>query len=145
MNADELKILSSMEDISHLPPDHFIRRHRRKNPLKRLRQEVHVLLLSWEESDLEPAIGAEIAQLSTALQGIFNVRIRQFEIPCSNNQAAADSEITSFLSETSHKSLFLVYYNGHGGLRNVEMTWFGVCAPCLDRNFAWPPLTSVTF
>lgn len=95
--------------------------------------QAHALLLSWEESDLEPAIRLETRKLSTTLTSLFNISLHPYRIPCSNSQREREREIASFVGTHPENSLLFVYYAGHGSMDRGEMIWSGVSTPRLGR------------
>lgn len=76
-------------------------------------EEVHSIILSWEEDDLD--LEQELEELNSAFMSLKFTSTRTYRIPSVGPQNALSSELHNFL-DGKEDSLLVVYYGGHGGL-----------------------------
>ncbi|KAK6342424.1 hypothetical protein TWF718_007825 [Orbilia javanica] len=79
-------------------------------------ESVHVLLLSFEESDLD--LEFDLGGISHAFQRL-GYTVRHYQIPTENSAVELDKELEDFFEVKDNDSheLRILYYNGHGGVR----------------------------
>lgn len=88
--------------------------------------KVEVLLLTWEESDMMEEIEEEASAL-TKLFDELNYEVTEIAIPNIDCQNELQLEVLTFLRR--HKknppgeTLIIVYYTGHGSIRNESCYW----------------------
>jgi len=74
-------------------------------------QEVHVLLLSWEDDNI--GVFREIERLRYVFFNLYRFDVQEFRIPGKTPQKAATVRLSSFLEQDGPSSLLIVYYAGH--------------------------------
>jgi len=77
-------------------------------------QEVHVLLLSWEDDNM--GVFREIERLRYVFSNLYRFDVQEFRIPGKTPQKAATVRLSSFLEKDGPSSLLIVYYAGHARL-----------------------------
>ncbi len=77
-------------------------------------EEVHVLLLSWEEDNL--GVEQEIRRLGKVLSNLYRFDVEQYKIPRKTPGKATISRVSTFLENDSNRNLLIVYYGGHARL-----------------------------
>ncbi|KAL2048673.1 hypothetical protein N7G274_000585 [Stereocaulon virgatum] len=76
-------------------------------------QEIHVLLISWEDDNL--GVVKEISELREVFQKTYCYSTKEFQIPSHKSHNALAKQILEFVDEPESKeSLLIVYYGGHG-------------------------------
>ena len=76
--------------------------------------QVHVLLISWAQNDIQPE--GEIEALRSVLEKDYYYNVSTFAIPTDGTQAQRlNREISSFVENMSKiaDSLIIIYYAGH--------------------------------
>ena len=95
-------------------------------PWERYRYEqVHVLLLSWEEDLL--GVSEEVAALRDIFQRTYNYDTEEWQIPSKRSHNSLVERVAGFLAAYEDKTaLLIVYYAGHGRLsddRQLIAAW----------------------
>jgi hypothetical protein len=95
-------------------------------------QEIHVLLFSWIDDDLNSS--REALRVGRAFQNILKVTsINHAKIPSENSYAHVERTLDNFKRASSHKtSLLIVWYCGHGSLDLKGNLWW-VARRCVVR------------
>lgn len=84
---------------------------------------VKVLLLKWEQCDLDPTVENETLELQSVFRDLYGFDAGYstdvFRIPSQLSEDALDAfvsnaKLTFSQLQTSEKKLMIVYYNGHG-------------------------------
>ncbi|RPA80706.1 hypothetical protein BJ508DRAFT_415189 [Ascobolus immersus RN42] len=77
--------------------------------------EVHALLLHWEDDDLN--VAPEVSKLRDILDENFRYSTKVFRIPSDHPRAKLQVELSTFLDKNSllPRSLTIIYYAGHAG------------------------------
>jgi hypothetical protein len=86
--------------------------------------EVHVLLLSWEDDNL--GVEEEIRRLGHVFLHLYQFNVQEFQIPRKTPGKATVKRISEFLENDGTSSLFIVYYAGHsrvGSQPNEAPIW----------------------
>ncbi|CAL3963867.1 hypothetical protein PZA11_001366 [Diplocarpon coronariae] len=88
---------------------------------------VEVLLLTWEEcDDIQEEIESEIEALARLFKEL-NYNATQFAIPNIDCQNELQWKVLEFLrqhkNDSPSETLFIVYYTGHGSIRNDSCYW----------------------
>jgi hypothetical protein len=82
---------------------------------------VHVLLLSWKDSDIE-VLGAEIKELARVFRQHFNYLVWPYHIPSQEPQTRLQLHVAQFIARYGQEdNLVVVFYSGHGG-RTIDRT-----------------------
>lgn len=84
---------------------------------------VHVLLLSWEDDDLN--VDEEAKGLQNVLEEFYGFSTERWKIPSNRSNIQLQSKLVDF-QETHDKedNLLIVYYGGHGYLNdNRQSMW----------------------
>jgi hypothetical protein len=76
--------------------------------------EVHVLLLSWEEDNL--GVESEIQRLGGVFSNLYRFDVQEFKIPHKTPGKVTTTEVSKFLENDGPESLLIVYYAGHARL-----------------------------
>jgi hypothetical protein len=77
-------------------------------------ENVHVLLLSWEDDNL--GVELEIKRLGHVFSNLYRFNVQEFKIPRKTPGKATISCVSHFLETDAHDSLLIVYYAGHARL-----------------------------
>lgn len=77
-------------------------------------ENVHVLLLSWEDDNL--GVEQEIKRLGHVFSNLYQFDVREFRIPRKTPGRATISQVSTFLGMDAHDTLFIVYYAAHARL-----------------------------
>ena len=97
--------------------------------------EVKVLLLNWWANDIglkRPEAGSlildETKNLMGVFQGVYHYDTEHYLIPSQNPQTKVQRKLGELIDELSDKSetkevLFIVYYNGHGAVKDGRLIW----------------------
>ncbi|KAH8661280.1 hypothetical protein BGZ61DRAFT_149318 [Ilyonectria robusta] len=95
-------------------------------------KEVQVLLIRWEEDELE--VEWEMEELRKVFRDMYGFSTEQFLIPTQNSHRKLNHKALSFVEEHEKEDmLLLVYYAGHGVINKArQSTWS--CKP--DRTYA---------
>ncbi|KAK7420013.1 hypothetical protein QQX98_003019 [Neonectria punicea] len=95
-------------------------------------KEVQVLLIRWEEDELE--VEAEMEELRKVFMNMYGFLTTQFLIPTQNSHRKLMHKSLSFVEEHDKEDMLLiVYYGGHGVINKArQSTWS--CKP--DRSYA---------
>lgn len=73
--------------------------------------EVHVLLLSWEDDNL--GVIKEVLELQEVFWQVYRYDVKEWRIPSTHSYKALRKQISKFLDEFEDKdSLLIVYYGG---------------------------------
>jgi hypothetical protein len=78
-------------------------------------EQVHVLLLRWESTDLDGLVEEE-ASLAQLFTGDFNYAVERFPIPLEQSHVELVARLAQFMLKLGKKkpSLGVLYYGGHG-------------------------------
>ncbi|KAF2830970.1 hypothetical protein CC86DRAFT_377896 [Ophiobolus disseminans] len=93
--------------------------------------EVEVILFTWREHDLGPLILRETDELKEVFEE-WGFNATHFSIPSISPQSEVDFELATYNKSLSHKLedgknvLLIVYYNGHGTVKDRKLFW----SPC---------------
>ncbi|KAH7152895.1 hypothetical protein EDB81DRAFT_841280 [Dactylonectria macrodidyma] len=95
-------------------------------------KEIQVLLIRWEEDELE--VEWEMEELRKVFRDMYGFSTEQFLIPTQNSHRKLNRKVLSFVEEHEKEDvLLLVYYAGHGVINKArQSTWS--CKP--DRAYA---------
>jgi len=98
--------------------------------------EVTVLLLNWKANDLAlktPEAGSlikdETLKLKSVFENVYSFSTKYFEIPSVNAEPKMQLLLASTINElsdmkaTGKKVLLIVYYNGHGAIKDGKLIW----------------------
>jgi len=99
--------------------------------------EVKALLLNWEANDLglkKPEKGSlildETANLMRVFQDLYHFDTNHYLIPSENPQTKVQLELSKIIDDLSDKkskeqkkALLIVYYNGHGTVKDGKLVW----------------------
>ena len=99
--------------------------------------EVKALLLNWKANDMglkTPEAGSlivdETQKLKRVLEDLYLFRTEYFSIPSNNPQTKVQKLLADTIDDLSDKKeiqkmrvLLLVYYNGHGAMKNGKLVW----------------------
>jgi hypothetical protein len=77
-------------------------------------ENVHVLLLSWEDDNL--GVEQEIKRLRHIFANLYRFDVQEYQIPRKKPGKAAISRVSSFLELDDRGTLLIVYYAGHARL-----------------------------
>ncbi|KAJ4263156.1 hypothetical protein NW762_006778 [Fusarium torreyae] len=86
-------------------------------------KEVEVLLIRWEEDELE--VEWELNELHKVLRDLYGFTTEQFLIPSQNSHRKLNHKALSFVEEHENEdTLLVVYYGGHGVINKArQSTW----------------------
>lgn len=86
-------------------------------------KEVQVLLIRWEEDELE--VEWEMEELRKVFRDMYGFSTEQFLIPTQNSHRKLNHKALSFVEEHEKEDmLLLVYYAGHGVINKArQSTW----------------------
>ncbi|KAJ3529242.1 hypothetical protein NM208_g9853 [Fusarium decemcellulare] len=86
-------------------------------------KEVEVLLIRWEEDELE--VERELNELHMVLRNLYGFTTEQFLIPTQNSHRKLNHKALSFVEEHENEdTLLIVYYGGHGVINKArQSTW----------------------
>lgn len=87
--------------------------------------QIHVLLLLWEEDDLD--LHTHVRDLQLLFTGDCNFTTTQtFNIPSAKPYKSLSIELHEWIAKSSKKeNLLIVYYNGHGHLDSIHhLKWY---------------------
>ncbi|KAF4636649.1 hypothetical protein G7Y89_g1434 [Cudoniella acicularis] len=84
------------------------------NQQSRPTQNVHVLLMYWEEDDMQ--VWREINGLRHVLEVNYNFDIKIFEIPSQNPDDRVEAALLEMKGKLAPGDLAIVYYGGHGAV-----------------------------
>ena len=106
------------EEVRHRVPQGSF--HSRTNKY----QEIHVLLFSWIEDDLDSS--GDAVRVAQAFSDTLKVTsINYVKIPSENSYAHVERNLENFKRARSHKtSLLIVWYSGHGSLDLKGNLWW---------------------
>jgi Caspase domain len=88
---------------------------------------VHVLLLSWEEDDLDPPCSAEIKRLRRVFNERYRFAVEEWKIPSGRrSHGLCGDTLNAFVTSHEHQDvLLIIYYAGHGTLdRDRQCIWY---------------------
>lgn len=88
---------------------------------------VHVLLLSWEEGDLDPPCSEEIRKLCRVFENRYRFAVEEWKIPSDpRSHTLCRNKLSAFVQAHDHRDvLLIVYYAGHGELdRDRRCVWY---------------------
>lgn len=77
----------------------------------RLYREVHVLMLSWKDDDLN--VACEIGKLKDIFITSYRYSVETWEIPYEKPATRLQARMAQFLEHDGRDSLLIVYYAGH--------------------------------
>lgn len=85
--------------------------------------EVHVLLIRWEEDELE--VEHEMEDLLKVFKDMYGFSTERFLIPTQNSHRKLNHKALSFVEEHEKEDMLLiVYYGGHGVInKSRQSTW----------------------
>lgn len=94
---------------------------------KPLYKKVEVFLITWEENDdIKEEVEGEVGALKK-LFGELNYHVTPFAIPNIDSQNELQFEVLNFLrahkKDPPGETLFIVYYTGHGSIRDNACYW----------------------
>lgn len=96
----------------------------RERPISKY-NDVRVLLLQWEDDDLN--VAQEIEKLETLLRTSFNFFTRRWSIPSSGEDADSEELLSRqcyrFRREATKDDLLILYYGGHADSDSARCTW----------------------
>ncbi|KAF5018727.1 hypothetical protein F66182_9286 [Fusarium sp. NRRL 66182] len=86
-------------------------------------KEVEVLLIRWEEDELE--VEWELNELHKVFRDLYGFTTEQFLIPTQNSHRKLNHKALSFVEEhENEETLLVVYYGGHGVINKArQSTW----------------------
>ncbi|CAM1510238.1 Fc.00g005730.m01.CDS01 [Cosmosporella sp. VM-42] len=86
-------------------------------------KEVEVLLIRWEEDELE--VEWELDELHKVFRDVYGFSTEQFLIPTQNSHRKLNHKALSFVEEHEREDMLLiVYYGGHGVINKArQSTW----------------------
>ena len=89
-------------------------------------RSVHVLLLSWEDDDLDPPCSGEIQRLRSVFEDRYRFAVEEWRIPSDRrSHKMCGDKLNDFVQAHEHRDvLLIIYYAGHGSLdRNRQCIW----------------------
>ncbi|KAF4332850.1 hypothetical protein FBEOM_13343 [Fusarium beomiforme] len=94
--------------------------------------EVQVLLIRWEEDELE--VDWELNELRRVFHNLYGFTTDKFLIPTQNSHRKLNHKALSFVEEHENEdTLLIVYYGGHGVINKArQSTWSCKC----DKSYA---------
>lgn len=86
-------------------------------------KEVEVLLIRWEEDELE--VEWELNELHKVFRDLYGFTTEQFLIPSQNSHRKLNLKALRFVEEHENEdTLLIVYYGGHGVINKArQSTW----------------------
>ncbi|KAM5363185.1 hypothetical protein ACJZ2D_012150 [Fusarium nematophilum] len=86
-------------------------------------KEVEVLLIRWEEDELE--VERELNELHNVFRDLYGFTTEQYLIPTQNSHRRLNHKALSFVEEHEKEdTLLIVYYGGHGVINKArQSTW----------------------
>lgn len=90
-------------------------------------KSVHVLLLSWEEDDLEPPCADEIEKLREVFEQRYRFNVDEWRIPSDpSSHTLCGDRLREFVRDYDHNDrLLIIYYAGHGRLDDDrQCVWY---------------------
>jgi hypothetical protein len=108
-----------------------------KSQQRKTYDAVNALLLNWKDNDLglkTPEKGSlimdETEKLLQVFRDLYQFDTKHYLIPSDNSQEKLQMEISKLVSELSDKqskekrrTLLIVYYNGHGAVKDGRLIW----------------------
>lgn len=89
-------------------------------------RSVHVLLLSWEDDDLDPPCSEKIQRLRDVFENRYRFAVEEWKIPSDRrSHKMCGNKLDAFVQAHEHRDvLLIIYYAGHGSLdRNRQCIW----------------------
>jgi len=81
---------------------------------------INVLLVFWEDDDLR--VWDEVDQLEKVFRIDYGTTTKTFKIPAEGSAIALDNEIVRLQENEDPNTLLILYYAGHGKLRDGALT-----------------------
>lgn len=87
-------------------------------------KNVAMLVLTWEDNDLLEVVG-EVEQFMDLFRSKFHFHVEEFAIPSKKNATKiVEQEITRFKVDFDEDTLMIIYYNGHGIIKENKSFWY---------------------
>ncbi|KAJ4358750.1 uncharacterized protein N0V89_003334 [Didymosphaeria variabile] len=131
---------SAEADLSGALSRYRLRRHQRYAC-------VHVLLLSWKDSDIKE-IADELSELGSIFREQFNYLVWPYHIPSQKPQEELQVHVSQFISRyADEENLIVVFYSGHGGRaansEDAACIWAADQMTPSGQDSRWPSFTKV--